>query len=67
MEYGLLADDAFGFPGRPKPLVQTRRMEFVRTGRACEEGEREGFGVEDGIADGAGLHTVELFLEVLFP
>ena len=63
----MLADDAFGFPGRPKPLVQTRRMKLVRTGRAREEGEREGFGVEDGVTDGARLHTIELFLEILFP
>ena len=67
MEYGLLTNDTFGFSRRSKPLIQTRRMKLVGTGWTSEQRERKCFGMKDGIADGAGLDTVELFFEVLFP
>ena len=67
VEYGLLANDTFGLARGSKPLIQTRRMELVSTGGTCQQREREGFGVQDGVAYGTGLHPVELFFEVLFP
>ena len=67
VEYGLLANDTFGLARGSKPLIQTRRMELVSTGGTCQQREREGFGMEDRVADGTGLHPIKLFFEVLFP
>jgi hypothetical protein len=53
--------------GRGEPLVEAGGMELVFTSLASQSGERVVGRVDDGIADWAFLHPLELPVHILLP
>ena len=54
-----MAQRAVGLLARVEPLVQAGRVELVVTGAALELGQCARCRVDDGVADGALLDTLE--------
>ena len=54
-----MAQRAVGLLARVEPLVQAGRVELVVAGAALELGQRTRRRVDDGVADGALLDTLE--------